>query len=113
MLGRVFQQLGLNFIDGKRLVLYPVEDACVIEFVGHEILVGAAQCLQLLVGIYHTLNHQRSGYWHVEAVVLEILFQGGHRVVGAVAADSTDEVQSRHFLGVVIVQHASCNGSAL
>ena len=92
MLGRVFEQLGLNFINGKRLVLYPVEDACVIEFVGHELLVGAAQCLQLLVGIYHTLDHQCGGYWHVETVVLEILIQCGLRIVGSIAADSTDEV---------------------
>ena len=33
--------------------------------------------------------------------------------VWTVAADSTNEVQSRQFLGIVIVQYAGSNGSAL
>ena len=97
------EQLGLDIVGGISLVLYPVEDTCVVELVGHKVTVGATQRLHLLVGIYHTLEQQCGGYWHVEAIVLDILFQCGQRIVWSVAADSTNEIQPCQFLGIVIV----------
>ena len=92
MVGAVLAESLLNVVGAQALVADPAGDARVEE-VGAEVLVDGVLAGHVGVGVAHALDDERCHDGHAEAVVVDVLLQGGHGVVGSVAADGACQPQ--------------------
>ena len=88
-------KLILDFVGVELLACYPVHNACVEEF--RTEVIGGCMALHVGIGVEHALDDERKHHDHrhllVGKVVLHVIHERGHRVVGTVAADGTHEVE--------------------